>query len=65
VTVVPSRQQVRRGLEKTPFNAMLQNPLRIFWLFFVLVREGKFSDGVCVVRQGTPVRLAPPHILWT
>jgi hypothetical protein len=35
VTVVPSRQRVRRELGKTPFNAMLQNPLRIFWFFFV------------------------------
>ncbi len=35
VTVVPSRQRVRRELGKPPFNAMLQNPLRIFWFFFV------------------------------
>jgi hypothetical protein len=35
VTVVPSRQRVRRELGKTPFNAILQNPLWIFWFFFV------------------------------
>jgi len=26
---------VRRELGKTLFNAMLQNPLQIFWFFFV------------------------------
>jgi hypothetical protein len=35
VTVVPSRQRVRRELGKTLFNAMLQHPLRICWFFFV------------------------------
>ena len=35
VTVVPSRQRVRRELGQTLFNAMLQHPLQIFWVFFV------------------------------
>jgi hypothetical protein len=37
--VVPSRQRVRRELGKTPFNATLQHPLRIFWCFFVPERR--------------------------